>query len=91
MKVWITKYALTEGIIAMDVLTRNHSCVYPHGSHNHGLRLGACAHETQEAAVKHAEKMRLNKIASLKAQIAKLEKMRFGVELTFSPETPTGS
>jgi hypothetical protein len=78
VKVWITKYALTEGIQEAHVTAVHDKPgrVRREGAMS-GLRLGACAHETQEAAVKHAEKMRLNKIASLKAQIAKLEKMRF--------------
>jgi len=34
-------------------------------------------HRTEEAAIKRAEEMRLKKIASVKKQLGKLEKMRF--------------
>ena len=80
MKVWITRYALTDGILDTDAkvcfdadATGNMiSCDrgYFHGD-------GRDWHRTKEAALVRAEKMRQKKIASLKKQIEKLERMKF--------------
>lgn len=77
-KVFITKYALTSGIKEMEVeeyypgnvkrLGLNHD--YFHGE-------GKEWHRTRESAMKKAEEMRVKKIASLKNQIVKLEKLKF--------------
>lgn len=74
---WITTYALTKGIQEME----GEVC------HNISSDMLACAnsdcfhgsnwHRTREAALVKAEDMRLKKIASLKKQIEKLEKLRF--------------
>jgi len=63
MKTYITKYALTKGILEME------------GEICEGL----CNdwHRTIEAARSRAGAMRSKKIQSLKKQIAKLEGMRF--------------
>ena len=80
MKVWITKYALTDGIIENDAevcidtdATGNMIVcdrVYFHGE-------GREWHRTKESAIQKAEEMRQKKIASLKKQIEKLEGMKF--------------
>ena len=79
MKVWITKYALTKGIIETegevsddfpDILDAKGIVNYLHGE-------GKEWHMTKESAVQKAEEMRQKKIASLKKQIDKLERMRF--------------
>jgi hypothetical protein len=82
MKVYITKYSLTQGIEEIEatecgerypgmIETReNGYTAYYHGE-------GRQWHRSKEAAVEKAEKMRLAKIASLKKQIAKLEKLTF--------------
>jgi hypothetical protein len=78
---WVTKYALSTGIFEID------------GEVNHKISSsmlswraedgwsmsahGANWHRTREEAIAHAEKMRSKKIASLKKQIAKLERLRF--------------
>lgn len=80
MKVWITKYALTDGIKELEV---KQSEEYPdmvkggleYDSYYHGE--GREWHKTYESAVARAEEMRLKKIDSLKKQIAKWEKKRF--------------
>lgn len=85
MKVWITKYALTKGIIETDVYEEclgtdpsgNMISVKSNGyvSYFHGK--GNDWHTTKESAIQKAEEMRKKKISSLKKQIEKLEKMRF--------------
>ena len=66
MKVWITKYALTRGIIETENLNDYYS--------GKGY---SWMHYNKESAIKKAEEMRQKKIASLKEQIEKLERMRF--------------
>lgn len=80
-KVFITKYALTEGIkeIESDILIDDftgseytffkYSCFY----------IGKGAFTDRSEALKKAEEMRLNKITSLRKQIEKLEKLSFKV------------
>lgn len=79
MKVWITKYALTSGILEKEVKDfgdgsvkeiENSFPIYYHGE-------GKEWHRTKESAIAKAEEMRKKKIASLKKQIEKLEKMEF--------------
>ena len=85
MKAWITKYALTQGIIGVEIIDNCLSAdptgnmikirdgninTYYHGKGNEW-------HETKESAIKKAEEMRQKKIASLKKQIEKLERMKF--------------
>lgn len=80
MKVWITKYALTQGIFEAEaeviedgtVRVRQEFIV----SYYH--KEGRDWHKTKESAVAKAEEMRKKKIASLKKQIEKLEKKKFG-------------
>ena len=80
MKVWITKYALTRGIIEADVkLTSSDSVsilsrdlLLP----THWFYKGDWFSD-KESAIQKAEEMRQKKIASLKKQIEKLERMRF--------------
>ena len=83
MKVYITKYALTAGIMEVDA---EQSSVAPSmvswknqegwGEQNaHGE--GKDWHRTKESATARAESMRLKKIASLKASIKKMEKLKF--------------
>lgn len=76
MKVWVTKYALTKGILCQEVedcgegmvKTTDSWAAYYHKNE---------WHKTREAAVVQAEDMRKRKLASLEKQIAKLEKLRF--------------
>jgi hypothetical protein len=81
MKIWISKYALSGGIT-------EHECeppkdgsayVYP-GKPFAGyvsFTLGRDAHTTPEEAAKAADASRVKKIASIRKQLAKLEKMVF--------------
>ena len=82
MKVWITKYVLTQGIfeaeakvcenvnISMIEICRCDNKEYYHGN-------GREWHETEQSAIDMAEFMRHKKIISLKKQILKLENMKF--------------
>lgn len=85
MKVWITKYALTDGIIKEDTINFFRTEKQPNGllilydrseniscSYKKGEYFGL-----KELAIKKAEEMRQKKIKSLKKQIKKLEEMRF--------------
>lgn len=76
MKVWITKYALTTGVFqrvvkdvgdGMVVDERSGYPAYYHGD-------GRDWHRTRKSAAERVEVMRLAKLASLKKQIAKLQR-----------------
>lgn len=79
MKVWITKYALSDGIKELEVEQSDFSPnmvfgkVYNDCYHGEGKEW----HRTYASATVRANEMRQKKIASLKKQIEKLEKMRF--------------
>ena len=85
MKVWITKYALTVGIIEMQQIPgatyegKEYAFfVDGNGQYNTGFYI---PYEElfwdKNSAIVKAEEMRQKKIASLKKQIEKLERMRF--------------
>ena len=80
MKVWITKYALTKGIIEADArLTSSDSISIKelNSDLNSNWFYKGDWHSDKESAIKKAEEMRQKKIDSLKKQIEKLERMRF--------------
>jgi hypothetical protein len=83
MKFFVTKYALTDGIIECEgeicsdvsekmiaVKNKHH---FPDKTHYHKPYW----HVTRSGAAAHAEELRVKKIASLRKQIAKLEKLTF--------------
>ena len=80
MKVWITKYALTQGIFEKEaeecgigqgmIRTKEQ---YPSYYHDEGKDW----HRSKESAVKRAEEKKKKKISSLKKKLEKLEKMKF--------------
>lgn len=82
MKVWITKYALTAGIIeaegdiAAPGMISYHDATGPARQFAHGKDW----HTTERDAFNRAEEMRQKKIASLKKQIKKLEGMQIKVK-----------
>ena len=85
MKVYITKYALTQGIFEKDVEICQ-STLNPNASnmirvldkfHEFYHGEGKEWHRTLESAIKRSEEMRLKKIGSLSKQIAKLQKLNF--------------
>ena len=79
MKVWITKYALTDGIIEAE--GEPYGLEWVSASWDNGCRCNDFEQgewfDTKERAIKKAEEMRQKKIASMKKQIKKLERMRF--------------
>jgi hypothetical protein len=80
MKFHITKYSLSEGILEKELEYAGDG--YAKESGNGGAfrffgKVGKDCFERRSEAISHAEKMRLAKIASLKKQIAKLEKLTF--------------
>lgn len=76
MKIWNSKYALTEGLIEQegeevgDSMVQVGSLQYLHGE-------GKEWHRTRESAAARAEVMRKAKIASVRKHLARLEAMRF--------------
>lgn len=86
-KVFITKYALTQGIREEEAEISVFKYVSKEPEENARVRgewsgypIGKEAFYTLEEAVKKAEEMRKRKIASLKKQIEKLEKMEFNLK-----------
>ena len=87
MKVWITKYALTDGIEEIDsnqvkefeITDMGYLYFRRNGKYSYTMAIYSQKdwHRTKESAIKKAEEMRQNKIVSLKKQIKKLEEMRF--------------
>ena len=85
MKVWITKYALTRGIIKIDTSAFHRTYVKPNGPICVYDEFGdmVCSYKRsehfglKELAIQKSEEMRQEKIASLKRRIEKLERMRF--------------
>lgn len=77
MKIWITKYALTRGIIEREVEDRGDGIVKDDSSYitSYYHKKDYCL--DYESAIAKAEEMRKKKIESLKKQIEKLEKMKF--------------
>lgn len=75
---WISKYALSEGVEAAEGQPSRWDTRYIDVDRYYGsFRLGTQIHETEAAAKKAAEALRKKKLASLREQIAKLEKLEF--------------
>lgn len=79
MKVYITKYALTQGIYSMEVdkIPENGVIRDPENALTYYHGEGKEWHRTKEAAVKRANEIREKKIESLKKSITKLERLNF--------------
>lgn len=80
MKVYITRYALTEGIYLADVelsQTDDSRVVVLAGGHHFGIFRRPDWHVTLTDAIHRAEQMRKEKIVSLRAQINRLEHLDF--------------
>lgn len=80
MKVWISKYALTQGIYEAEVTTSETGWVYQPISKE--FPYGASIplknwHANRYDAVQQAQRMRDDKIKSLEQQIAKLRALEF--------------
>lgn len=85
MKIWVTKYALTEGIQEMDAEDSNPEYpgmvrVRPKGEtgyHQYFHGEGGQWHRSLDAAKVKAESMRQAKIKSLQKSIKRLEQLTF--------------
>lgn len=83
MIVWITKYALTQGILEMDVRQADTEIVVISAGFRDGCFWAAQYFhrgewfKTKEDAIVKAEDMRQRKLRSLQKQITKLQKMQF--------------
>lgn len=79
MKAYITKYALTQGILERDVRSFDDKTAEDiTGGHLRAKYYHENEwHKSKSAAIEKAEDMRKKKIASLKKKIEKLEKMKF--------------
>lgn len=78
--VWITKYALTTGIMTEQVeepATRWPNMICAKAIGPNATFHGKDWHRTKEAAVARAEEMRKAKLVSLRKQIIKLEHKTF--------------
>lgn len=75
-RVWITRYALSSGI-EENVASHDTSDYISVQGVWSLLKLGRDVHLSERAAIKAANAMRTKKIASLRAQIKKLEAMSF--------------
>ena len=82
--VWVSKYALTKGIIKV-LATKCVSddswrkCTLHEGGFPVYLKEGSW-HSSPEEAITKAEQMRKNRLASLKKQMKKLEELKFQAE-----------
>lgn len=79
MKVWITKYALTKGIMEFDldkdaISTRSPDMIEYAPYH---YARGNDWHREYNSAVMRAREMQTNKIASLKKQLERIQRLRF--------------
>lgn len=79
IKAWVTKYALTSGIMLVDGVVNHgiNSELLKYGNYN--AVLPPDWHRTKEAALERAEAMRKAKIAALKKSLNKLERLTFEV------------
>ena len=82
MKVWISKFAFSKGIYELDVEPSLTSpsmvvCKYANSFPEYFHGEGKEWHRTRDSAVRKAEEMRTRKIAALKRQLSKLEKLSF--------------
>lgn len=94
MKVWITKYALTQGMFEADVELeradsgRGPSMVVLRGERDGGTVIayfhgeGREWHRTKSGALDRCEALRQMKIEALEKQIAKLRAMKFDEEVS---------
>ena len=81
MIVYVTKYALTKGILRYEgEISSLLSSMFVADQAKHGPGVyfhGQDWHHTRESAVTQATEMRRNKVLSLKKQITKLESLTF--------------
>lgn len=77
MKVWLTKYALTQGITVAEVRNCSKNMVYEENAWGGNYYHWGDWHMDERAALARAEAMRIAKLESLRKSIAKLQALRF--------------
>jgi hypothetical protein len=77
MKVWITKYCLTKGIIEEEVQPCDNPDLILRGRFDYMGGRGTDWHTDLDAAVERANNVRAARLLSLKRKIAKLQELRF--------------
>lgn len=82
MKIWGTKHCITSGVtehdaIRLDRLTFQIQRTFRDSTYPSRVTEGKDWHRSKEAAVARADEVRTSRIASLRKQIAKLEKVDF--------------
>jgi len=80
MKVWVTKYALTQGLFEMnaEIVNRGELHIYAKGKTPMGRNLFTREWtKTREEAVTKAEAMRTARLKQLKAAIKKMQDKTF--------------
>jgi hypothetical protein len=77
--VWVTKYALTSGIEAVEADVSEDRDMVSYGNVGYGSQYahGKDWHRTPEAALARAEEMRVAKIKSLNKSIDRIKKLVF--------------
>jgi len=79
-KYWISKYALTQGIFEIESNSDPSEKLISHRLNGMTVSYyeeGKEWHKTKEEAIARAKDLKIKKIANMKKQIAKLEKMEF--------------
>jgi hypothetical protein len=79
IKAWITKYALTTGILEVDGIVRQRSTLEYRRSEDHWTDYanGKDWHRSKSLALARARTMRDRRIEALKRKITALEAMKF--------------
>lgn len=80
MKVWVTKYALTKGVLEVDAKTVGHGMVGVKGEFLTAYYSKRDWHASHEQAIARAKEMREAKLASLEKKIKKLEALDFSAK-----------
>lgn len=76
--IYVTKYALTKGPVEVEAEVRDDGkSAYWRDNYHAGSAYGREFYTTKEAAIADCERRRKEKLASLKKQIAKLERLEF--------------
>lgn len=77
IKIYITKYALTQGILEKDAKIVEPGMVVVNDGVASSYYHGDDWHETLDDAKERAEQMRRKKVESLKKQLARVEALTF--------------
>lgn len=80
MKVWITKYCISDGVFEAEAVLPSPGHIYVECKTPKATvwcKLGRDAFDNREAALLDCEDRRKKKIASLRKQITQLDKLRF--------------